>query len=353
MNTFLVLLGLYLVSVLLIGWWTSRKESDEEYLIAGRDRPWWQVLCSKYAASVGAGFLLTNTAFFYEYGFPVTLTYVGLIVGTIMYAYWAGPIIHRISQTYKCYTQGDFVLALTQSEFSKKLINLASAGLALLILAVAVVGGATVMEELGVLTYEKAVAATLGVVLVYVYFSGYKAVLITDVLQAVLMVGLLALVVFSIVSLHPFSPAELTESRGLSVLGITMIAAYGLISVFSYPDRYQVTYATKTIQALKRGMTAVLVPIALTSMGLFLIATAVYSVDPSLSSSDVYVTAIRDFLPSSQLPYALVIFFANGTSSSFVPAAEKPIFPNSAVNMQEVTILGPTAPVTGSGLTPA
>ena len=28
-----------------------------------------------------------------------------------------------------------------------------------------------------------------------------------------------------------------------------MIAIYGLVSVFAYPDRYQVTYATKTIEA--------------------------------------------------------------------------------------------------------
>ena len=343
MTLFLGLLVGYIGVLIAISYYVGRSESDEDYLIAGRDRPWWQILFSKYAANVGAGYLLTQTAFAYEFGISLIPIVVTAIAGILIYAYYAAPRIYRVASEYRAYTQGDYVAAVTNYKPAQYLTNSAAAILALLIVVISVSGGATLMEEFGVLSYEVAVFLTLGIVLMYIYASGYKAVMITDVLQGLMMLVLLTVVAFGILSGHTVSSEVLLEARNLSPLGIIMISLFGIVGVFAYADRYQITYAAGDERGLKKGMAWVFVPIVYTSVLLYVIGNVVYSVDPLIGSSAVYVVAIQDFLPAALIPFAVIIFFAALMSSAdsyvYVLASHTQIFIGEALQKHMLQIM--------------
>lgn len=120
MNTtmFLLLLG-YCVALFGFSYWLSRRETSEGFLIGGRNRPAWQVAFSKYAGSVGAGWLIAYAGFAYDFGLGLVVIVVGGFLGITLYAFWAVPRV-RAQIAEEGYTQGDFVLAQTKSMFSKK-----------------------------------------------------------------------------------------------------------------------------------------------------------------------------------------------------------------------------------------
>lgn len=52
-NDIYIYLGIYIVILLAISWWVSRKQSKEDFLISGRNRGGWQIFASKFAAAIG------------------------------------------------------------------------------------------------------------------------------------------------------------------------------------------------------------------------------------------------------------------------------------------------------------
>lgn len=108
MSNLYLLLGIYILALMAIGFFISRQKSSEDFLIGGRNRKGWQIMLSKFAGSIGASWFITYTAFAYEYGFGVYLILVGFIMGYFFFAYWAAPRIYRYSKEEKFYTQGAF-----------------------------------------------------------------------------------------------------------------------------------------------------------------------------------------------------------------------------------------------------
>ena len=92
---------IYIVLLLGISWVISRKQDSEDFFIAGRKRGGWQIFASKFAAAIGAGYFITYTGFAYEYGFGVFSLLLGIILGYLIFAYWATPKIHKDSKEKK------------------------------------------------------------------------------------------------------------------------------------------------------------------------------------------------------------------------------------------------------------
>jgi Na+/proline symporter len=167
MSVFMSLLLVYILLLIGIGYYTGRNETDVDYLIAGRNRPWWQVTFSKFAAAIGAGWIIVYNGLSYEFGISLGFVFLGLVIGSVMYAHWAVPRLYAITSAHNCYTLGDYIQACTKSVFASKVGNVVSILMSLVVLTVAVVGGATLMEKLGVLSYDISIVRTVGVVLIY------------------------------------------------------------------------------------------------------------------------------------------------------------------------------------------
>lgn len=311
-----VYLLVYIALLLIISWWISRRQSKEDFLISGRNRRGWQIFASKFAASIGAGYFISYTGFAYEYGLGVFTMLLGIIFGYLMFAYWAAPKIYANSKRKKFYTMGDFVYDKTKSRGSANFANFVSIAIGFAWLMVGIIGGAKIINDFGFISYIPAVLIMSGVVLAYILIAGHKAVILTDVLQSIIIVLLLFIVTFGIIGSDSVTEL-LGSSTGTTDLGVVVgFFLFGLLSVFSSADRYQLAYAAKNERSLKHGIGLAIIPLLFVAVLLLLIGIFMFNNLPGLDPGLIFTESLKNFLPASLLPLAVVLFFAGVMSSS-------------------------------------
>lgn len=315
MDILYVYLGVYILALLIIAYFVSRGESDEGFLIANRDRGSWAIMSSKFAGSIGANWFVSYTAYAYEYGLGMYGILAGFVIGYTLFALWAGPRIYKNSREDKFYTQGDFVFNSLKSRPIRNFIDI----LAIIIMSfwalIGVVGGAKIMSYFGLLSYEWAVLFTSVIVLVYILMAGFKAVIMTDILQSAIIVLLLGFLSFSLVKDVGIVDILSVETGTLTLASFVGFFLYGITTVFSSPDRYQLCYASKDVKTLKRGLGFAIVPAFIAASFLMLIGLFIFTQNTNLDSGLVFIEALKNYLPKSLLPLGIVLFFAGLMSS--------------------------------------
>jgi len=311
-----VYLGLYVALLLIISWWVSRKQSSEDFFISGRNRGGWQIFASKFAAGIGAGWFITYTGFAYEYGLGVFALLLGIVVGYLVFAYWAAPKIYEHSGKNKFYTIGDFVYHKTKSVWAKHTSNILSSVILFSWLIVGFIGGAKIISDFGFLSYEVALFITAAVVLSYILLAGFKAVILTDIVQSIVIFLLLFVVTFGIIGSESV-PNLLSLKTGRLDVGIAIsFFLYGVLAIFSFSDRYQLCYAAKNEKKLKHGLAFAIIPIMLAAFLLLLIGLFMFSQTSGLDTGLIFTEALKVFLSPKLLPLAVVLFFAGIMSSA-------------------------------------
>ena len=309
-------LGVYITILLLVSWFFSRKQKEEDFLIGGRDRGSWQILLSKFAGAIGAGYFITYTGFAYEYGTGIFAILLGMFLGYLLFGYWAAQKIHKNSKENKFYKIGDFVYHQTKNKFSSKIADWVSNIGLFLWLVVGIVGGSKIISDFGFLSYELAVVLTMFVVVSYLFLAGFKAVLITDVLQAIVILLLLIIVTFGV--LGGTTPSSLFKVKtGVLDWGVMIgFFFFGMLEIFSRSPMYQLCYAAKNSKKLKHGIGLAIIPIIIVGFLLLLIGLFMANNAPGIDSGLVFTEALKHFLPSFLLPIAIVLFFAGIMSSA-------------------------------------
>ncbi len=311
-----VYLGLYILLLLAVSWFVSRRQSDEDFLISGRNRGGWQILSSKFATFVGAAVFITYTGLAYEYGLGVFAMLAGILLGYSLFGYWAAPKIYAESRRKKFYTMGDFVYNRTRSLFALKLSNILANIILFFWLLVGIIGGAKIISDFGMLSYSVAVILTSIVVLSYVYLAGLKAVLLTDIVQSFIILLLLFLITFSVIGSGDVFGLLSVETGSIDIGTAIAFFLFGLLSIFSMSNIFQLCYAAKNEKELKHGIGLAIVPVLITVSFLLIIGLFMASQVKGLDAGLVFSEALRNFLPSSLLPLAIVLFFAGIMSSA-------------------------------------
>lgn len=317
MNTVFAWLLVYIVGLLTLAVWTGRNSDAEDFLIAGRKRAVIQILVSKYAAAVGVSWFIVYTGYAYQFGWSVVAFIPGLVVSYLLFALWAVPRICTEAEGKRFYTQGNYVGSRTNSHNARIVADITSVVIAVLAVLITLIGGAKVIESLNLLSYGWALLLTSFVVMVYIAFSGFRGVLITDVVQ-----GLIVLIFVFIIAWQ-----AITHSGGMievlsfekdffnmgDLIGFTL---FGLFSIFAASDRYQLCFAAKNARTAKAGMAGSFLPITLTFVLLIFIGLSVAMRQSGLDPDLVFLHFITDILPAAFLPFIAVLLFAGLMSSA-------------------------------------
>lgn len=305
----------YVAIIIGTSWWVAKREDSEGFLIAGRDRNWLTLAASKFAAAIGVAYFIAYTGYAYEYGLGVYTIIVGVLTGYMLFAFWAAPRIHAPSHSQRLYTQGDFVFDATQHERSRTVTNSIAITSAFVWLMTAVIGGAKIISHFNLLSYELAVLATVLVMMIYIMLAGFKAVLITDVLQAVIIFILVGFLCFIMVQGESLRTVLAAAPGSVDIATAVGFLLFGVLSVFSQPNWYQLCYAAKCKRTTIIGMGISVVPIVLVATLLMVLGMFMYVQNPHLDSGLVFLAAMQDYLPASLLPIGMVLFFAGLMSS--------------------------------------
>ena len=316
MQNLLLYLAIYISILLVIAFVVSRREDSEDFLISGRNRSSITILLSKFAGAVGASYFITYTAYSYQYGLGIFALIPAGIISYLIFAYWATPKIYKFSREKRFYTQGDFAENQLSSSLAKTLTNYITIISQFAWLLIGIVGGAKIMEYFGLISYEYAVLMTASVVLLYITMAGFKAVLITDIFQSLIILILLLLLTFNVIGEISIAEILSTPTENMDIATSLGFFLYGFFAVFAYADRYQLCYAAKSAKHAKHGMSLALIPILTVWLLLIIVGLFIALQSPGLDPDLSFLVAIKDYLPESLIPVGIVLFFAGLMSST-------------------------------------
>lgn len=315
MTTFMyILLGIYCFFLIGLSFFYGRRSPDEVFLIAGRDRPASHILASKFSASIGVGALVTYTSYAYSYSLQGILPLIsGMTLGYLVFALWAVPKIRQFSMGQSFYTQGDLVRFITVNEQARRLTDVVTIVIQFFWVLLGLVTSARVFDAFGLLSYENALLFASSITLSYLWLSGLKAVIVTDMVQTFLVSVLLPVVVLGLLWNGERSVSDLlhtTAPHTVTLQHILGLALYGGFSVFGLADRYQLCYAARHEQAARRGMAWVLLPIIGVVFLLLLIGLEALAQTPNLSTDLAFTETLTHLLSERWHPLLLLLFFA-------------------------------------------
>ncbi len=315
MEALYIYLVAYIAVLIIVSYLLSRRQNKEDFLIAGRNRGTWQLLLSNFAAYIGAGYFITYTGFSYEYGFGVFAMLLGMFGGFLLFGLWAGPRINPESKQKRFYKIGDIVYSKTQNKLAANLANWVANIMLIAWTIVGTIGGAKIITEFGLMSYESAVFLTVFVVLAYIILAGFRAILLTDAIQAFVIIVLLALVTYGIVSGTSVASIIGADTTGVNLMTAVSFFIFGMLSLFSYSNMYQLVFAAKNRFVIKKSMLYSLFPIIIVCFLLLTIGLFMATHAPGTDSGLVFTSALKNFLPEYFLPFAIVLFFAGIMSS--------------------------------------
>jgi len=313
----LLLLTVYSLLLIALSAWFNPKNDEVEFFVAGRSITTTKLMISKFAGAIGVSTFITYTGYAYQFGFGIFALLIGAVFGYSLFAFWAAPMLNQLGAAHRFLSQGDFVTFKTNHQLTGSITNGITAFIQFFWILLGLVGGAKVIAEFNLMTYHGALVFTSVVVLIYILLSGMKAVILTDIIQAVIILFFLGIIVFYIA--NPLSDSSFLSSPEVNkikpgqVIGLLL---YGSLSVFGMADRFQLSYAAKSPTAARNGMALAILPVLLVA-GLLLLTGLYYlsqqaGVDPDL----VFLNAMTDQLPQQLTPLLLLLFFAGLMSSA-------------------------------------
>ncbi|HJP33969.1 MAG: sodium:solute symporter [Candidatus Latescibacteria bacterium] len=198
---------LYLAATIGIGLWLSRRQEDlDDYFLGGRNIPWWAALLSMVATEVSAATFLGAP----EQGYVRDMTYLQFSVGTIAARFVLASVFIAAFYRLRVFTVYGFLTERfgtpTQTTTAAVFLlgRLFASGARLFIAAIAIQVATGLSLQWSIVV--------LGVVaVIYTWFGGIKAVIWTDVLQAIVLVGGGLIALCSLLGKVPLSFGETVD----------------------------------------------------------------------------------------------------------------------------------------------
>ncbi len=227
-----IVLALSVAGVVLYGLWRGRRnENTQDYLLAGREMPWYAMALSIMATQASAITFIATTGQGYGDGMRFVQMYLGLPLAMILISKYAVPAFHR-SGVFTAYEY-------LESRFDAKTRALVST---IFLIQRGLAVGVALQAPAIVLTViigwpHQWTSLLMGTVTVfYTVLGGIKAVTWTDFQQMLIMMIGLAISLFMAVSLLP---ADIGLFDALTVAGAAG-RLNAIVTSFDPNDRYNI-----------------------------------------------------------------------------------------------------------------
>jgi len=306
----LTLIVLYFLAVVLLAYWHTRKSSHNDFLIADRKLGVITALSSINATKTGS-IILIFTALLYSYGSSALWYFIGLAAGYLLFIPFA-VFLHK-KHGGQHYTLAEYFSA-TYGTFSGKCVSILNILIMSAWLILNLMASSKVLAFTTSLSFEAAAIVVAVFVIFYLVLGGFRAVVITDVLQygAILVI----LCIFTVFLLQ--DTALLSFDWNLDKAGGSTIAGFFLVGVllpFSAPDLWQRVYAVESPVVLRKSILWSVVVHLCFALLLTLIGLSIKAKFPFADSDTALIYGFSELLPSGLSGLAIVVFFAAFMSS--------------------------------------
>ena len=305
----LFLIFVYFFILLVIGWKYSKRQSQEDFLIAERKLGAFSSMMTINASKTGS-ILMIFVALVYLWGFSAMWYFVGVVIGALLFIPFALRLRER-SERY--YTLADYFrhnYGRTSSYFASLLTIFGMVGF----LIVNLIASAKVFSFFTGWSFWLSSLIMVLIILCYLLLSGYKAVVATDILQyfAIMFIMVLLSILLFNGSLIPFSEWDLFSADIFSILGFFIV---GILIPFASPDLWQRVYSARGKKELKKALIWSAVIYGVVAFLLTLIALTVKSIFPLIDPDTALIYGFANLLPAGLVGLSVVLLFSAMMSS--------------------------------------
>lgn len=304
------IIGAYILAVILIGYFASRKQSSESFLISERKLGIFSGISTINATKTGA-IIFVFTALLYEYGFSAMWYFIGIVLGYLVFLPFAKSLFNKSSARY--YTLADYFhenYGVLSGWLASAITILTMVGF----LIINLIAAAKVLEFFAGTNFALAAIIVAVVVMLYLLLAGFSAVVKTDVLQYLAIIFVLATFAFVLSSGIdiPASEWNLVAAGGGNIFGFLLI---GLLFPFASPDLWQRVYAMPNQNILRKSIFYSIVVFAVVAFILALVGLFVKTAMPALDPDIALIHGLSALLPAGLIGLAVVVFFGALMSS--------------------------------------
>jgi solute:Na+ symporter, SSS family len=305
--------GLYIAIAVIIGIVSSRKETEEGFMLADRKVRGVQLAATFSATFFDGSVLSIYLAYVYQYGISALSIFIGLFLGFLLLRKYASKIKEKADQLGVYSMPEYFYKTLGKRNGLMFTLFIVVEILALLIVNLIISG--KILSTIFPIPYWASVLIGGGIVLSYLLLAGFKAVVKTDFFQLTIMVAMslgVATLLFggiSIGSLHlDLSPAALGNS-----IGFLILTGLGILVT---PDTWQRIFASSDQKSLKQGLGYAGFILLFLGVCISVLGLAVRYAFPGILPEDALITGFTQLLPFGIKQLGIVLLYAVALSSS-------------------------------------
>lgn len=325
-SLFLACFFTYMAGTIVFGWWmTRRRQSGEDFLLGGRSVPFFLTLGTTIATMVGTGSSMGAVGKAYGSGWAGSLYGLGGALGILVAAWLFAPVRkHRfmtMAEELASYVGANRAVLNLVAVFT----FLASVGW----LGAHIVGGGAYLHHATGINESWARASIALGFGIYAMIGGYRAVVWTDSLQAVVLFGGFLLTAFAALeivggwdglqAINAELSAKTVNASPLPHLSLVAVIAVGVLGTPAFRQRI---YSGNSVRDIRKAYTTSAILYLAFALLPAVIGMAAYQTFPNLKNQDLAFPS----LATQTLPAALgIIVLLAGLSATLSSASSDAI----------------------------
>lgn len=315
----------YFIVLILIGYLTSRKQNEEDFLIAERKLGALSTMATINASKTGS-ILMVFVALVYVWGFAAIWYFIGTVVGMLAFIPFALRLKENSKQRF--YTLADYF----KYNYGKKSAFFASLIAIFIIfgfLVINLIAGTKIFVFFTGWPFWLCSFIVIFIVLIYVLIGGFKAVVRTDIIQYIIIIFLLVLLTFILFdgSLIPVSEWNFFQMNISVIIGFFIV---GILFPFAMPDLWQRVYSSKNKKTFKKGILLAAFVYALFAFLIGLVALTIKAKFPGINPDLALIYGFNHLLPRGLLGLSVLLLFA-----AIMSTVDTDLFTGSSIIVQD------------------
>ena len=341
MNIYIIVFAVYLVVLLVFGSIAAKKkkETTEDFFVAGRSMSMWVVAGTYGASFLSAGSFLGTIGYNYRFGWAAGWQLIGTLTCMFLLAVFFAKKFWRFGYYNNACSMPDLIGKRYPSKFGRGFYSIMILCIYTVGMASMYMGFNAVLGLVSDIPYMAGIIIGAAVVMIYTWTGGARAVAWTDTICMVLMI--FAIIVTLTASLHSsggfenlvmeygrsITPEGQTWQEGEALLsGTNLYLTFGMsMSWFliwctgNLCQPHQITrmYLAKNEKHAIAAVAIVMIPFAIVYLGGLIIANYARIIEPNIANTDTaFPTVVLSIMPDALAAVVLVGIIAAIISTS-------------------------------------
>lgn len=323
-----VIIALYLVAVLYVGWTAGRRESSEGFLLADRNLGALESAASICASKTGGGLFLIYIAYIFAFGTSAFWIFIGFAVGYIIFYLFAGSL-KDLADEKRFYTLPDYFF-YQYGPLPAYSTAISLLCFYLLAFSAQLVGGAKILASLSGMSYALCIVIMGGIVVVYIAIGGFKAVVRTDFLQYIAIFVLTVLMAVFLFDHFEYVPSDISLFKISPAVALALFIG-SVSGPFTAADLWQKVYATKSKALAKRSLLYAIVMYLAFGVVLSVVGLIIKAIVPAQDVDMALVIGFQQLLPAGMMGLGIVVLYA-----ALMSSADTNLFTTASLVVQDL-----------------